>query len=102
MQSPFTDVACDEKREVVITADSAGLVKTWQGHTGQELASFSTSSPHCTLLQRNINDSWYLFVSSPLMCVAFQIESGKGTFMKVFIMKSRWEPARVLCAHLPI
>lgn len=69
VQSPFTNVACDEKREVVITADSAGFVRTWQGETGQELASFSTSSPHCTLLQCNISDSWFLIVSS-LDCVS--------------------------------
>ncbi|XP_075883089.1 F-box/WD repeat-containing protein 12 isoform X2 [Nelusetta ayraudi] len=64
VQSPFTEVVCDEKREVVITADSTGLVKTWQGQTGQELASFSTSSPHCALLQYDINDSWFLTVGT--------------------------------------
>lgn len=64
VQSPLTGIVRDEQREVVITADSTGLVKTWQGVTGQEVASFSAASPHCTLLQYNINDNWFLTVSN--------------------------------------
>lgn len=65
VQSPLTAITCDEKREVVITADSTGLIKTWQGQSGQEVASFSTASPHCTLLQYNVNNNWFLTVSDP-------------------------------------
>ncbi|KAA8590870.1 hypothetical protein FQN60_001813 [Etheostoma spectabile] len=45
VQSPLTVIVSDEKHDVVITADSTGLIKTWQGQTGQELASFKTASP---------------------------------------------------------
>ncbi|XP_069579724.1 F-box/WD repeat-containing protein 12 isoform X1 [Brachyistius frenatus] len=64
VQSPLTGIVSDEQRGVVITADSTGLIKTWQGHTGQELASFSAASPHCTLLQYNINNDWFLTVGT--------------------------------------
>lgn len=63
MQSPLTGIVSDEQREVVITADSTGLIKTWQGQTGQEVASFSTGSPHSTLLQYNVDNNWFLTVS---------------------------------------
>lgn len=64
VQSPLTGIVKDEQHEVVITADSTGLIKTWQCQTGQEMASFSTASPHCTLLQYNINNDWFLAVSN--------------------------------------
>lgn len=64
VQSPLTGIVSDEQHGVVITADSTGLIKTWQGQTGQEVASFSTASPHCTLLQYNFNSNWFLTVSN--------------------------------------
>ncbi|XP_054465740.1 F-box/WD repeat-containing protein 12 isoform X2 [Anoplopoma fimbria] len=64
VQSPLTAIMSDEQHEVVITADSTGLIKTWRGQTGQEVASFSTGSPHCTLLQYNINNNWFLTVGT--------------------------------------
>ncbi|KAM6924690.1 F-box/WD repeat-containing protein 12 [Xenentodon cancila] len=64
VQSPLRAIVSDEQREVVITSDSTGLIKIWQGQTGQELASFSTASPHCALLQYNINDAWFLTVGT--------------------------------------
>nr|XP_004546211.1 F-box/WD repeat-containing protein 12 [Maylandia zebra] len=64
VQSPLMKILSDEQHEVVITADSQGLIKTWQGQTGQELASFSTSSSHCTLLQYNIDNDWFLTVGT--------------------------------------
>ncbi|XP_034552317.1 F-box/WD repeat-containing protein 12 isoform X2 [Notolabrus celidotus] len=63
-QSPLTGIVTDELHEVVITADSTGLIKTWQGQTGQEVASFSSGSPHCALLQYNINNTWFLTVGT--------------------------------------
>ncbi|XP_054902430.1 F-box/WD repeat-containing protein 12 [Poeciliopsis prolifica] len=64
VQSPLTGIVADEKEEVIITSDSTGLIKTWQGQTGQELASFSTASSHCTLLQYNIHNNWFLTVGT--------------------------------------
>ncbi|XP_044067958.1 F-box/WD repeat-containing protein 12 [Siniperca chuatsi] len=64
VQSPLTGIVSDEQHEVVVTADSTGLIKTWCGQTGQEVASFSTASPHCTLLQYNVNNNWFLTVGT--------------------------------------
>ncbi|KAM7411625.1 hypothetical protein PAMA_021555 [Pampus argenteus] len=64
VQSPLTGIVIDEQREVVITADSTGLIKTWKCQTGQEVASFSTASQHCTLLQYNIKNDWFLSVGT--------------------------------------
>ncbi|XP_010755077.1 F-box/WD repeat-containing protein 12 [Larimichthys crocea] len=64
VQSPLTGIVSDEQREVVITADSTGLIKTWQGQTGQEVASFSTGSPHSTLLQYNVDNNWFLTIGT--------------------------------------
>ncbi|KAM4563170.1 F-box/WD repeat-containing protein 12 isoform 3-T3 [Odontesthes bonariensis] len=64
VQSELTEIICDEKREVVITSDCTGLIKTWRSQTGQEMASFSTASPHCALLQYNINNDWFLTVGT--------------------------------------
>ena len=55
-------IIVDEKHEVVITADARGLIKTWHGRTGQEMASFPTASSHCSFLQYNINCTWFLTV----------------------------------------
>lgn len=62
VQSPLMQLITDEKHEVVITADSGGLIKTWQGETGQEMGSFPTASSHCSLLQYNISNTWFLTV----------------------------------------
>ena len=62
VQSPLTSLVCDRERGVVITVDSTGLVKTWQGQTGVEVASYATGSPHCSLLQCNINNRSFLSV----------------------------------------
>ncbi|XP_034067087.1 F-box/WD repeat-containing protein 12 [Gymnodraco acuticeps] len=64
VQSPLTAIIGDERREVVITADSTGLIKTWQGESGQEGASFATGSPLGSLLQYNINNNWFLTVGT--------------------------------------
>lgn len=60
--SPLTGIVSDEQHELVITADSTGLIRTWRGHTGQNVASFSTGSPRCTLLQYNTDGGWFLTV----------------------------------------
>nr|XP_040050252.1 F-box/WD repeat-containing protein 12 isoform X1 [Gasterosteus aculeatus aculeatus] len=64
VQSPLTAIVSDERREVVISADCEGHVKTWRGLTGQEVASFSTASTHCALLQYNVNSNWFLTVGT--------------------------------------
>ncbi|KAM9855596.1 F-box/WD repeat-containing protein 12 [Aulostomus maculatus] len=63
-QSPLTWIITDEQHDVVITADSTGLIKTWQGQTGREVASHPTGSSYCTLLQYNINSDWFLSVGT--------------------------------------
>ncbi|CAL8325166.1 unnamed protein product [Merluccius merluccius] len=64
VQSPLTSMVCDGEHGVVITVDSTGLVKTWQGQTGVEVASYATGSPHCSLLQCNINNRSFLSVGT--------------------------------------
>lgn len=59
MLSPLTGIINDEKGEVVIRADSRGLITTWHGQTGQEVAPFSSTSSHCTLLQYNVDNTWF-------------------------------------------
>ncbi|XP_070824864.1 F-box/WD repeat-containing protein 12 [Chaetodon trifascialis] len=64
VQSPLTGIVSDEQREVVITADSSGLIKTWHGQSGQEVASFPTASHAHSLLQYNVNGNWFLSVGT--------------------------------------
>uniref|UniRef100_A0A673CGL9 F-box domain-containing protein n=1 Tax=Sphaeramia orbicularis TaxID=375764 RepID=A0A673CGL9_9TELE len=64
VQNPLIAIVVDEQRGVVITADSTGLIKTWQAQTGQELASYSTGASHCTLLQYSVNNEWFLSVGT--------------------------------------
>lgn len=98
VQSPLTAIVTDEQRDVVVTADSTGLIKTWHGQTGQEVASFSAGSPHCTLVQYNISNNWFLSVSSE-----FSQKSGNNILFRLgmvfIIFSSRLEPVRDLCAH---
>ncbi|XP_061544696.1 F-box/WD repeat-containing protein 12 isoform X2 [Phycodurus eques] len=63
-QSPLSSIVSDEQRDFVITADSAGLIKVWQGQTGQEVASNSAASTRCTLLQYNKDSDWFLSVGT--------------------------------------
>ncbi|XP_058500263.1 F-box/WD repeat-containing protein 12 [Solea solea] len=64
VQDPLSSIITDEQRDVVVTADSTGLIKTWRGSTGQEVASFPAGSPHCTLLQYDVNNDWFLTVGT--------------------------------------
>ncbi|KAM3617540.1 uncharacterized protein V6R79_007729 [Siganus canaliculatus] len=64
VQNPLTSIISDEQRDVVITADNTGLIKTWRRDTGQELASFSSGSSHCALLQYNVNNNWFMAVGT--------------------------------------
>lgn len=70
-------IIVDEKHEVVITADSTGLIKTWHGGTGQEMASFPTASYHCSFLQYNIDCTWFLTVRH------YRIDQYFETFKKI-------------------
>ncbi|XP_054635290.1 F-box/WD repeat-containing protein 12 isoform X2 [Dunckerocampus dactyliophorus] len=63
-QSPLSSIIRDEQSDFVITADSTGLIKVWQGQTGQEVASYSAASTHCTLLQYNKDNDWFLSVGT--------------------------------------
>ncbi|KAI3356892.1 hypothetical protein L3Q82_003539 [Scortum barcoo] len=82
VQSPLTGIVRDEKGEVVITADSTGLIKTWQGQTGQELASFpagSGSTLHITAVGTGqgsvctLADSALIKKSSVMVCDSFKV-----------------------------
>ncbi|XP_059898742.1 F-box/WD repeat-containing protein 12 [Gadus macrocephalus] len=64
VQSPLTAMVCDREQGVVMTVDYTGLVKTWQGRTGVELASYASGSPHCSLLQYTINNHSFLSVGT--------------------------------------
>ncbi|XP_076874924.1 F-box/WD repeat-containing protein 12 [Brachyhypopomus gauderio] len=48
--NPVSAMTTDPKQCVVVTSDVKGTIKSWQGQSGAELASFSSSSSHCTLL----------------------------------------------------
>ncbi|XP_019732839.1 F-box/WD repeat-containing protein 12 isoform X1 [Hippocampus comes] len=63
-QNPLSRIIIDEELDFVITVDSAGLIKVWQGQTGQEVASYSVASAHCTLLQYNKDNDWFLSVGT--------------------------------------
>ncbi|RVE70683.1 hypothetical protein OJAV_G00067500 [Oryzias javanicus] len=69
VQNPLTGIICEEQHQVVITSDSTGMIQTWQGQTGQELGFYSTSSPHCTMLQYSKNNDWFLTVGTSLGAV---------------------------------
>lgn len=89
-------ISVDEKHEVVITADSRGLIKTWHGRTGQELASFPTGASHCSFLQFNINCAWFLTVR------LYRIDQHFETFKKqvlVVFLSSRLEQGRGPCVR---
>uniref|UniRef100_A0A672IVV4 F-box domain-containing protein n=1 Tax=Salarias fasciatus TaxID=181472 RepID=A0A672IVV4_SALFA len=88
VQSPLAGIICDEQREVVITADSTGLIKTWQGQTGQEVASFPTASPHCMLLQYNINNDWFLTVGTNMGSVCTLADSSLSKKSSVVVCDS--------------
>ena len=55
-------MVCDQEHGIVVTVDSTGLVKTWQGGMGVELASYAVGSPHCSLLHYTINNRSFLSV----------------------------------------
>ncbi|XP_061120155.1 F-box/WD repeat-containing protein 12 [Syngnathus typhle] len=63
-QSPLSSIISDEQRDYVITAESGGLIKVWQGQTGQEVTSHSVGTTHCTLLQFNKDNDWFLSVGT--------------------------------------
>ncbi|XP_049608871.1 F-box/WD repeat-containing protein 12 [Syngnathus scovelli] len=63
-QSPLSSIISDEQRDYVITAESGSLIKVWQGQTGQEVASHSVGTTHCTLLQFNKDNDWFLSVGT--------------------------------------
>ncbi|XP_068187074.1 F-box/WD repeat-containing protein 12 isoform X2 [Antennarius striatus] len=65
-QKPLSGIVSDERREVVITIESTGLIKTWSGRSGQELGSFSAPGGPFTLLQYDVNERWFLAVGNAL------------------------------------
>ncbi|KAK1898576.1 F-box/WD repeat-containing protein 12 [Dissostichus eleginoides] len=100
VQSPLTAIIVDERREVVITADSTGLIKTWQGESGQEGASFATGSPLGSLLQYNINNNWFLTVGTSQGSVYKDDLSPKVIYTESLTSPSEDEDP--LCQSLPV
>lgn len=68
MQSPLTHIIRDEQSDAVITADSRGIIKTWQAGTGQEGASYSTGHPVSALVQYSVDKEWFLTVGDIGVC----------------------------------
>lgn len=83
-QNPLTDMITDDQRNFVVTADSTGLITTWDGQTGQQIATFSTGFSHSKLLSYTINDNWFLSVGGRLGSVTTLVGpdlTKKTTFM---------------------
>uniref|UniRef100_A0A3P9LCP7 Zgc:171857 n=1 Tax=Oryzias latipes TaxID=8090 RepID=A0A3P9LCP7_ORYLA len=105
VQSPLTGIICEEQHQVVITSDSNGLIKTWQGQTGQELGSFSTSSPHLTLLNIVLFFFDLLLVSPDKKWVVAGTKDRSDLFPKVISSVSLTSPSEdedPLCQSLPV
>ncbi|KAM6978011.1 F-box/WD repeat-containing protein 12 [Aplochiton taeniatus] len=64
VQSPLTGIISAAEHGAVITSDSAGLIKSWNGQTGQEMASYSSAFSQCTLLHYTVDDSAFLSVGN--------------------------------------
>uniref|UniRef100_A0A4W5MTH8 Si:ch73-142c19.1 n=1 Tax=Hucho hucho TaxID=62062 RepID=A0A4W5MTH8_9TELE len=64
VQSPLTGMVADGGHGGVITSDSTGLLKAWDGQSGQEMSSYSSASPQCTLLPYSMDGSSFLSVGT--------------------------------------
>ncbi|XP_023660725.2 F-box/WD repeat-containing protein 12 [Paramormyrops kingsleyae] len=71
VQSPLSGVVTDPQREAVFTWDTSGVIKAWDGCTGQEVAAFPTAASKCKLLPFSADDQSALFVgtSSGAVCM---------------------------------
>lgn len=63
-QSPLTGIISAAEHGAVITSDSTGLIKSWNGQTGQEMASYNSTSSQCTLLHFSIDNNYFLSVGN--------------------------------------
>ncbi|XP_063064113.1 F-box/WD repeat-containing protein 12 [Engraulis encrasicolus] len=64
VQRPLCDIVVDLQSNAVVTVDDRGMVKSWEGSTGQEMASYSTGAPRNTLYACNISDKPVITVGS--------------------------------------
>ncbi|KAJ8370170.1 hypothetical protein SKAU_G00101980 [Synaphobranchus kaupii] len=55
-QGPLCEITVDPKLGTLFTSDTAGKVSAWEGLSGKEVASFSTSSSGCKLLAYSVED----------------------------------------------
>uniref|UniRef100_A0A4W4F0R5 F-box/WD repeat-containing protein 12 n=1 Tax=Electrophorus electricus TaxID=8005 RepID=A0A4W4F0R5_ELEEL len=62
--NPVTAIVTDPQQCVVVTSDSTGAIKSWQGQSGAELATFSSSSTQCTLLPFYKDGASFLMVGT--------------------------------------
>ncbi|XP_055022294.1 F-box/WD repeat-containing protein 12 isoform X2 [Boleophthalmus pectinirostris] len=65
-QNPMMDMITDQQHNLVVTADTTGLITTWHGQTGQQMATFATGFSHTKLLQYTIDNNWFLTVGGRL------------------------------------
>ncbi|XP_028680151.2 F-box/WD repeat-containing protein 12 [Erpetoichthys calabaricus] len=62
--APFKKIAADHQKDLIISLDSQGTVKTWQVLTGKEVSSVSTCLTLCTLSVFSIQDQSYLIAGA--------------------------------------
>ncbi|XP_030063334.1 F-box/WD repeat-containing protein 12 [Microcaecilia unicolor] len=63
-EDPLSQVITLPESNLVISTDARGTIKIWNGHTGEEQASFSTSSSKCLLITCINNDKPFLMIGT--------------------------------------
>ncbi|KAK7878650.1 hypothetical protein WMY93_030486 [Mugilogobius chulae] len=65
-ENPITDMVVNPELKLVVTADSTGVISTWDGPSGNLLTSFSTGFLHCKLLVFSIDGHTHISVGGHL------------------------------------
>lgn len=63
-QSALCDITVDTKLGTLFTSDTAGKISAWEGLSGREVASFSTSSSGCKLLAYSVENQSVLMAGT--------------------------------------
>ncbi|XP_069795888.1 F-box/WD repeat-containing protein 12 isoform X2 [Narcine bancroftii] len=63
-REPLEKLLTVPEQGIVITADSKGNIKVWNGQTGEELAFFATSCTVCNLRTYSMDNQHYLIVGT--------------------------------------
>ncbi|KAJ8384179.1 hypothetical protein AAFF_G00207970 [Aldrovandia affinis] len=64
IQRPLCDITVDPELGLLFTSDSEGKLSAWEGLTGQEVASFLTTSSGCKLLAYSVEDQSVLMAGT--------------------------------------